>query len=30
MRRVNRLREEGVIISDISLIDPKAWEKACT
>ncbi|RUW74210.1 Lrp/AsnC family transcriptional regulator, partial [Mesorhizobium sp. M1E.F.Ca.ET.063.01.1.1] len=30
MRRVNRLRAEGVIIGDISLVDPKALGKSLT
>ena len=30
MRRVNRLRAEGVILADVSLIDPKAVGKSLT
>lgn len=30
MRRVNKLRSDGVIIADISLVDPKALGKTLT
>ncbi|MER8537375.1 Lrp/AsnC family transcriptional regulator [Mesorhizobium sp. M1005] len=30
MRRINRLRADGVIIADISLVDPKALGKSLT
>jgi Lrp/AsnC family transcriptional regulator, leucine-responsive regulatory protein len=30
MRRVNRLRSDGVILADISLVDPKAFGKSLT
>lgn len=30
MRRVNKLRAEGVIVADISLVDPKAFGKSLT
>lgn len=30
MRRVNRLRAQGVIVADVSLIDPKAVGKSLT